>query len=310
MLARPGLPSFDYVRAASADDACRLLQEDGVGVKLMAGGTDLFPRMRNELLCPKLVVDVKGIPGLREIAFDARGGLTIGAAVSLNRLAVDASVQSHFPLLAEAANSVASYQLRNRATLGGNLCNGSPAADMAPAALCLDAEVVLYSLAGLRTLRVRDLFVGPGTTAMAAGELMLAVRFPIPEVGGRGRYAKLGRNRAGDLAIVGVAVYGWPDQSCAAGCSFRIGLASVAPTPLRARSAEEVLAQDLLTPHRLKAAADAAAESTSPIDDMRASAAYRKDMVRNLVLRSLQDLTAQMRYAKANPRPGRCQEEA
>jgi CO/xanthine dehydrogenase FAD-binding subunit len=250
--------------------------------------------MRDGLERPRLVVDVKGIPGLRDVAFDAREGLTVGAAVNMNRLVSDAYVQRHYSLLAEAANSVASYQVRNRATVGGNLCNASPAADMAPALLCLDAQLVLCGQTGLRSVRVRDFFLGPGRTALTAGELVLEVRCPAPRPAGCGRYIKLGRNKAGDLAIVGVAVYGWPDEARAGGLRFQIGLASVAPTPMRAVAAEEVLTQNPPTAHWLKAAAEAAAESASPIDDVRASAAYRKEMVRNLVLRGLTDVTARL----------------
>ena len=295
MLARPGLPSFDYVRAASVEDVSNLLSEHGASARLLMGGTDLFPRMHEGLLRPHLVVDVKSVPRLRDIGYDTRDGLLIGAAASLNVLACHPDVQAHYPLLVEAANSVASYQVRNRATLGGNLCNASPAADMAPAALCLDAQVELYGAAGYRRVPVGDFFLGPGRTALEPDELMVVMRFPAPRAGSYGRYLKLGRNRAGDLASVGVAVYGYLDATNqVSGCRFRIALASVAPVPMRAVAAEEALAQGSLTEEWLQAAADAASESTSPIDDVRASAAYRREMVRNLVLRCLRDVTARL----------------
>lgn len=295
MLARPGLPSFDYVRATSAEDVRRLLLENGSAAKLLMGGTDLFPRMRDGLLRPNLVVDVKSVPGLRDIAYDTQNGLLVGAAVTLNVLASHPDVQEHYPLLVEAANSVACYQVRNRATLGGNLCNASPAADMAPAALCLDAQVELYGAAGYRRVPVGDFFLGPGRTALEPGELMVAMRFPAPRAGSHGRYIKLGRNRAGDLAIVGVAVCGCPDAANrVSGHRFRIALASVAPVPMRAPAAEEAAAQNPLLEDWLQAAADAAAKSASPIDDVRASAVYRREMVRNLVLRGLRYVTAKL----------------
>lgn len=294
MLARPGLPSFDYVRASALDEVPRLLKEHGEAVRLVMGGTDLLVRMRDGFIRPQIVVDVKHLPGMRDILYDEQTGLTIGAAATMNEVTGHPDVQTHYPLLAEAANSVASYQLRNRATLGGNLCNGSPAADTAPATLLLEGRVVLYGQDGEREVPADEFFLGPGKTAMQAGELMTAVRFPVPAAGSAGRYLKLGRNKAGDLAIAGVAVFGFPDGT-ASGYSFRIGLASVAPVPLRALEAEEVLAANPPGEETFALAAQKAMEAAAPIDDVRASAAYRKAMVRNLTLRALRDVWEQLR---------------
>ena len=313
MLARPGLPSFDYVRASALDEVPRLLKEHGEAARLLMGGTDLFVRMRDGFISPQIVVDVKHLPGMRDISYDEQVGLTIGAAATMNQIARHPDVQTHYPLLAEAANSVASYQLRNRATLGGNLCNGSPAADTAPATLLLEGHIVLYGpnpstarlsspksgsgQCGEREVPADEFFLGPGKTAMQAGELMTAVRFPILPAGSAGRYLKLGRNKAGDLAIAGVAVFGFPDGT-ASGYRFRIGLASVAPVPLRAREAEEVLAANPPGEETFALAAEKAMEAAAPIDDVRASAAYRKAMVRNLTLRALREVWAQMKEEK------------
>jgi len=292
--ARPGLPSFDYIRAGALDEAPRLLEEHGEAARLLMGGTDLFVRMRDGFVHPQIVVDVKHLPGMRDILYDEQTGLTIGAAVTMNEVARHPDVQAHYPLLAEAANSVASYQLRNRATLGGNLCNGSPAADTAPAVLLLEGRIVLYGPRGEREAPANEFFIGPGKTAMQTDELMTAVRFPAPPAGNAGRYIKLGRNKAGDLAIAGVAVFGFPDGT-ASGYRFHIGLASVAPVPLRALEAEEVLAASLPGEETFALAAKKAMEAASPIDDVRASAAYRKAMVRNLTLRGLREVWQQLR---------------
>ncbi len=290
MLARPGLPSFDYVRASTPDEVVRLLEQHGEDARLLMGGTDLFVRMRNGLIRPQIVVDVKHLPGMRDILYNEQAGLTVGAAVTMNQLARHPDVQAHYPLLAEAANSVASYQVRNRATLGGNLCNASPAADTAPAALVLDGRLVLYGPDGAREVTALDFFIGPGQTAMQAGELLKAVRFPPPPAGSAGKYLKLGRNKAGDLSIVGVAVFGFPDGATPSGYNFRIGLASVAPMPLRAMEAEEVLAANPPGEKTFAAAAEKAMEAATPIDDVRASAAYRKAMVRAFTLRALREV--------------------
>jgi len=292
--ARPGLPSFDYVRANALDEVPRLLEQHGEAARLLMGGTDLFVRMRDGFIRPQIVVDVKHLPGMRDIFYDEQAGLTIGATATMNEVAGHPAVQAHYPLLAEAVNSVASYQLRNRATLGGNLCNGSPAADTAPAVLVMEGRILLYGPHGEREVRAEEFFLGPGKTAMQADELMTAVRFPPPPAGSAGKYLKLGRNKAGDLAIAGVAVFGFPDGT-ASGYRFRIGLASVAPVPLRAREAEEVLAASPPGEETFVLAAEKAVEASSPIDDVRASAAYRRAMVRNLALRGLRDVWEQLR---------------
>ena len=294
MTARPGLPSFDYVRAATLDEVPRLLEEHGEAARLLMGGTDLFVRMRDGFVRPRIVVDVKHLPGMQNISYDEHTGLTIGAATTMNEVARHPDVRAHYPLLAEAANSVASYQLRNRATLGGNLCNGSPAADTAPATLVLEGRIVLYGPGGKREVPANEFFLGPGETAMQPGELMTAVRFPPPPAGSAGRYLKLGRNKASDLAIAGVAVFGFPDGT-ASGYRFRIGLASVAPVPLRALEAEEVLTANPLGDETFTLAAEKAMQAASPIDDVRASAAYRRAMVRNLTLRGLRDVWERLR---------------
>jgi carbon-monoxide dehydrogenase medium subunit len=260
----------------------------------MLGGTDLLVRMRDGFLQPKVVVDLKSLPMMRNVSYDPQTGLTIGAAVTMNEVARLPTVQFLYPPLSEAAHSVASYQLRNRATLGGNLCNGSPAADTAPAVLVLRGTVVLRSVARQREVHASEFFLGPGRTAAEKDEVMTAIRFPAPQPTARGRYLKLGRNKAGDLAIAGVAAYGFPDENRRSGFTFRVALASVAPVPLRAVEAEELLASEPLTEDTLHQAAALAMRAARPIDDVRSSAAYRSAMVRNLTLRALRDVLAQM----------------
>jgi CO/xanthine dehydrogenase FAD-binding subunit len=292
LLPRPALPSFEYVKATTPAQVYTLLQRDDV--RLMMGGTDLLAQMRDGALCPRTVVDVKHLPGMRDIAYDAGAGLTIGAAVTMNQLARHPAVATHYPLLAQAAESVASYPLRNRATVGGNLCNASPCADVAPALLALEGHVVLCSLAGERQVPAEEFFLGPGETALGASEFMTALHVPVPPAGSGGRYLKLGRNKAGDLSIVGVAVFAWPDGALSSGYRFRIALASVAPVPLRALKAEGLLATQPPGAETFARAADEAAGAATPIDDVRASAAYRRAMVRALTLRALQYVWAHL----------------
>jgi carbon-monoxide dehydrogenase medium subunit len=290
----PGLPGFDYIRARDAAEVSDLLLRYGSAARLLMGGTDLFVQMRDGLLAPQVVIDLKHLPGLAGIDFDPDTGLRIGAAASMNAMAAHPAVIAHYPLLVEAASTVASYQLRTRATLGGNLCNASPAADTAPAALILDARCVVWGPDGERTIPIREFFLGVRKTALQPGEFLTRVDLPVPPPGWAGRYIKLGRNANGDLAIVGVAVMGYPDDTAASGYRFRMALASVAPTPIRVPEGEAILADGPINEDTLARAARAAEDTARPIDDLRSSAHYRKAMVRNLARRALDEVWSRL----------------
>jgi CO/xanthine dehydrogenase FAD-binding subunit len=290
----PGLPGFDYVCARDPAEVSALLLEYGDRARLLMGGTDLLVQMRDGVLAPELVIDIKALPGMTAIHFDPATGLRVGAAVNMNALAAYPAVMTHYPLLVQAVQTVASYQLRTRATMGGNLCNASPAADTAPAALVLEAQCVVWGPGGERVIPVNEFFLGVRKTALHPGEFLTRIEFPVPPDGWAGRYVKLGRNAGGDLAIVGVAVMGYPDNSAASGYRFRLALASVAPTPIRVLAAEAVLAERPITADVLAAAAAAAEAAAQPIDDLRGSARYRKAMTRNLTRRALDDVWQQL----------------
>ena len=286
----PVLPSFDYVRPDSPQQVTRLLLNSNGDARLFMGGSDVFVRMRDGFISPQVLIDVKHLPGMREVKFTKRNGLIVGAAVDMNSLARHPAVVEHYLLLAESLHSVASYQLRTRATMGGNLCNASPAADTAPAALVLEANMVLQGRRGERVVPITEFFLGPGKMAIKAGEFLLRIEIPPTPKGAVGRYIKLGRNAIGDLSIVGVAVLGYPDKKSKSGYGFRIALASVAPMPIRVPKAEAILSASPPTPETIEAAANAAMETAKPIDDVRASAAYRKAMVKNLTKRAVTEV--------------------
>jgi len=294
----PVLPSFDYIRPATPQEVTRLLLKSDGDARLFMGGTDVFVRMRDGFtplkgvlgIAPQVLIDVKHLSGMTQIETGSRKGLIVGAAVDMNSLAAHPAVMEHYPLLAEALHAVASYQLRTRATMGGNLCNGSPAADTAPAALVLEANMVLHGRRGERVVPITEFFLGPGRTAVKPSEFLLRIEIPPAPKGAVGRYIKLGRNAIGDLAIVGVAVLGYPDKKAKFGYRFRIALASVAPMPIRVPEAEAILAASPITPDVIEAAATAAMETAKPIDDVRSSAAYRKAMVRNLTRRAVTEV--------------------
>ena len=293
MFARPGLPRFDYLQAKTADEAVALLEEYGQDARPLMGGTDLFPGLREGRIGPRVLIDVKGLPGLRELAYEEGSGLQIGAAVTMNQLTAHPLVQQRYPILAQAAGSVASYQIRNRATLGGNLCNASPCADTGPAVLVLEAEVLVFGPQGERAIAAGDFFLGPGRTAIQPGEFMTGLRIPPAPAGVAARYLKLGRCRTGDLSLVGVGVYAFGPGN-GAGYEFRIALGSVAPTPIRAAEAEAWLASVEAGEEAFEEAAAKARAAASPITDVRGTADYQRAMVRTLTLRGLRDVWAQL----------------
>ncbi|MCX6031526.1 MAG: xanthine dehydrogenase family protein subunit M [Chloroflexi bacterium] len=293
---------FDYIVPKDFAEASALLAGGSGAVRAFQGGTDLLIRARGGFIKPAQVVDLKGLPGMCEIRSSEDGWLVIGAACTMNQVAGHPLVQARYDLLAQACNAVASYQLRNRATIGGNLCNASPAADAAPALYCLDAVAELYGPASARRVPIADFFLGPGRTAMSKGEFLTAIHLPPAPAGAAGAFKKLGRTKVGDISTVSVAV--WVDfglpisdfgveepqpirNSQFAIRNVRIALGAVGPTPLRAPEAEAALAADS-SPAGVQRAADLAAAAARPIDDIRASAAYRRAMVAVLTRRGIE----------------------
>ena len=251
------------------------------------GGTDIFVRMRDGLWKDKYLVDVKELPGMGEIYFDPATGLTLGAAVNMNRVIHSPEIQANYPLLAEAARTCASYQLRTRATIVGNLCNASPAGDTIGACLLLDGMLSVHGVDGVRQEPLRSFFLGPGKSKLQPGDIIMAIRFPLQPEGLQGHYIKHGRNRLSDLAIVGVTATGCPDNNLPSGFRMRLALASVAPVPLVIDQVETVLSENNINEETISAAALIAMQACNPIDDVRGSARYRKLMVRNLSKKAL-----------------------
>jgi carbon-monoxide dehydrogenase medium subunit len=286
----PTLPEFDYIRPETLAEASQFLVKHADDARPFLGGTDVFVRMRDGFLTPKFLVDVKCLEGMCDLRFDPQAGLTFGAAVNMNQLAASLDVQAHYPLLAEACRSVASYQLRNRATVAGNICNASPAGDTIGACLVFDGMLHIHGVHGPRQELLSAFFLGPGKNTLKPGDIVTAVNLPPPPPGAVGRYLKLGRNKLSDLSIVGVTVLGWPEAGLPSGTRIRVALTSVAPTPLLLVDVEEFLATHPITPESLDEAARLAADSCSPIDDVRGSARYRKQMVKNLTARALREV--------------------
>lgn len=269
--------AYEYVKCNSLSEAFELL-EKGELVYPLAGGTDLIVGMRGGKFLPKKVVDIKDLEELRVLKEDEKG-ITLGAALTLNEIAEFAPVEKNIPILAAGCRSVGSYTIRNRATLAGNICNASPAADTSAPLYCLDAVVNIVGSGGTRSLPVREFFTGPGKNALTKGELVLSVTVPKPYPGGKGVYFKASRTGSVDLATVGVAVQNWDGQ-------VKIAIGAVAATPVRAVNVEKAVNVD-----GVKDWAKAAAlvkDDISPITDLRGSREYRYHLVEVLVRRGLE----------------------
>ena len=288
--AHPGLPEFDYVKMESLEKTSRFLVEHNGESRLIMGGTDVFVRMRDGIWKEKYLIDVKDLVGRNVINFDKNSGLSISAATTMNQVAKSDLVIKYYPLLSDAANTVASYQLRNRATLIGNICNSSPAGDTIGAALVFDAKLKVFNENGSRYEPLNTFFKGPGKNTLKCGDIVTEFEIPIPPDNAKGSYLKLGRNKTGDLAIVGVTVLGYPDKSKRSGYGFRIAVASVAATPVIPKEAEEILANNPISEDTINKAAEATMNASSPIDDTRGTAKYRQMMVRNLTRKGIKEV--------------------
>lgn len=291
----PGLPEFDYIKPGSLSEASQFLAAHAGEARPLMGGTDIFVRMRDRVWKDKCLVDVKGLDGMDSISYDPARGLTIGAAVNMNRVIASPDVKNCYPLLAEATARVASYQLRTRATIAGNICNASPAGDTIGGCILLGGVLNVHGKNGKRQEPLSAFFVGPGETVLQAGDIVTSIQFPPPAPGLVGKYIKLGRNQSSDLAIIGVTVVGYPDDEASSGFRFKLALASAAPVPLVVGQVEAILAEKPITSQTLSEASQAAMDACDPIDDVRASARYRKMMVRNLSLKALNEVWETLR---------------
>jgi CO/xanthine dehydrogenase FAD-binding subunit len=276
---------FELALPHSIDDCLKILTERGGEAKVVAGGTDLLPQLKNGLLKPPCVVDLSGVSALRTLAGVNGHGLRIGAGVTARTLELDAHVRSIYPAVAEGAALIGSVQIRNLATVGGNLCNAAPSADMAPPLLALDAEAVIAGPSGQRRVPLASFFVGVRRTVLAPDELLVEIAVPASGPRSGGHYLRHTPRRELDIAVVGVASQiTLTDGVCG---KARIALASVAPTPLRALTAEQALVGQPMTPALIERAAELAVETARPISDQRGSADYRRHLVRVLTRRTL-----------------------
>lgn len=279
------MQSFDYQKVYSLREALNAASASkGVSV-FLAGGTDLLVQIKERKIRPQCVIDLKGIREMDGLAI-LGDEFSIGALTCIRTLETSPSALEKVPLLAQAAAKLGSVQVRHRATIGGNLCNASPSAETAPALLALDAQAAICGKTGTRVVELGEFFLGPGATVLGQGEMLMRLKIPLTRNRQGSVYYKLSTRKAMDLAFVGVAVLlelDGDDQISKA----RIALGAVAPTPIRVPSAEKLLEGRVLSLEAARESAELAAQSCKPISDHRASAGYRREMVRELCQQGL-----------------------
>ena len=277
--------SFECHEPSSVTDAVALGARFGEEGRFLAGGTDLIIQMRRGKVAPRHVMSLHRVSGLDRI--EADGAVRLGALVTHRTIERCPAFQGPLQALVESAAVVGGHQIRNVATVGGNIVNASPAADVVPVLLALDATVTCLGPDGERTLTLDGFLTGPGQTARRPGELLTSVRFDQLPPGSATAFVKAGRRKAMEISVVCVAVRLTLDAAHARCQEARIALGAVAPTPLRARAAERALEGQPLTDEVLRRAGRLAAGECGPIDDVRASARYRRLLVETLVPRAL-----------------------
>jgi len=282
------LPKFDYFAPQTLPEALELLDKYGQEAKLLAGGTDLIVSLRAREHRPKNLVDIKGVKELHQLSCDDKRGLNVGAAVTINRLLQYDGISRNYPILSEATSTIGDYEIRNRATLAGNICNASPAADSAPALLVLDATVNIASRKGKRTVPIREYFAGVKKTTLANNEMVTSIDVPTPPEGSRGSYLKARRTVGEDLCVVGVG--GLVTTSGKTGKRVRLAYSSVAPTPVRAFEAEKIFEKAKPVDELLEEAMPIVRKTVSPISDVRGGEEYRANLVEVLTRRLVRRL--------------------
>lgn len=280
-----GLSGFDYYAPETLKEVCILLEEKGEGAMLMAGGTDLLVKYKRKVVSLNTVIDVKRIKDLEKISFDESKGLTIGCAATLTAIENHPVIREKYPAVADAAHATANVQIRNMASLAGNLCNAAPSAENAPALMAMDATVTLLSSSGSRTIPLNEFFKGPGKTVIATSEIMTEVNVPVPPLSSGSSYQHISARGKVDISAVNVgSMLIIKNNRCE---EARIFLGAVAPVPMMAARAQDVIRGRAITEELIKTAALEASRECMPISDIRATAEYRKLMVAVLTGRAI-----------------------
>jgi CO/xanthine dehydrogenase FAD-binding subunit len=292
------LPKFEYHEPRTLEEALGLLSELGGNAKVLAGGTDLLVRMKLKIDRPVHVISIARVPGMDSIIPRDGHGVTIGAGVSAAALSRNELLLDRFTPLAVAGGRLGAPMIRNRATIGGNLVNARPAADLPPACMALNATLKLKSLAGEREVSANEFFRGPGESVIEPHELMVSLHIETPPPWTGGSYIKLGARKALEISMVNVATLLTLQSPDGPIVDARIALGAVAPTPIRAYAAEEALIGATPSEDLFQKAGEVGVGTCDPITDHRGTMEYRCMMIEVLVKRSLGQALQQARSWK------------
>ncbi|MBD47676.1 MAG: carbon monoxide dehydrogenase [Dehalococcoidia bacterium] len=282
------MKNFQYSSPLTLDQALQHMDSYGSKAKALAGGTDILVQLRGNRFDIEMLVDVKSIPELNELSYTVSEGLSVGAAVPCIRIYEDSVVQQSYPCLVDAAFLIGGIQIQSRATIGGNLCNASPSGDTIPALIALEAEAVVFSKRGYRSIPVEDFCVGPGQNGLQDGELLVSIKFPPPKLYSGAHFLRFIPRNEMDIAVANVGVALTLDSKKQTVESARIALGAVGPTPLLATKASEFLVGKEISDDSLYETAEIAKQIASPITDMRGTINQRIHLVGVLTRRALQ----------------------
>jgi CO/xanthine dehydrogenase FAD-binding subunit len=281
------LQALDYAAPQSMDEAVALLSQHGDQARVLAGGTDIIVQVREGRRRVALMVDIKGVPEVNQVLYTPGQGLIIGAAVPCYRIYGHAEIAAAYPGIIDAVSLVGGIQIQGRASVGGNLCNASPAADTIPALIVHSATCVIAGPLGRREVPVEQFCTGPGRTVLQNNEFLVSLRLPAPQANSGAAYLRFIPRNEMDIAVVGTGASVVLSADHATFVSARVALGAVAATPLFVEAAGAALAGKPVSDETIQQAAEAAQAAARPIDDMRGTAQYRRHLVGVLTRRAL-----------------------
>ena len=282
---------FEYLEPTTIEEAILLLGEYDDKAKVIAGGTDVMVLIRNKTLKPEHVIDITNIPGLNCIDYDDKQGLRIGALTTIREIEESEVIRRHYPIISQAAGRLGSIAIRNVATIGGNLCNAVPSADTAQPLVALSARTKIFGPDGEKMLLIEEFLIGVSKTALKTGELLVEIQVPVPPPGTRGVYLKYTRTSV-DLAMVGVAMVMTVEDSDVCR-DVKIVCGAVAPTPMRARKAEEVIRGKRIDQALINRCAQEASNEASPrASSIRGTPEEKKEVVALFVKEAIEQILA------------------
>lgn len=279
---------FEYEAPTTLENATELLAGHAGKIAILAGGTDILVQLREGHRSADLVVDVKNIPDLKALTWCEENGLTLGASVACTRVFSDADVQRVYPALVDSAKIIGGWQIQSRASIGGNLCNASPAADTIPSLIVHGGECVIQGREGQRTVSVSAMCTGPGKNALQDGELLVQIQLPAPASRSSSAYERFIPRNEMDIAVAGAASWIQLDESQTEIVAARIALGAVAPTPVLAEEAADWLVGKPAVSESFAQAGELAKQVAAPISDMRGTKEYRVHLASVLTKRTLQ----------------------